>query len=573
MEPRAFPVTSKVDDRILCGCPCLPVPGIRVQLGHKSYRFNIYVHPAFNVKYIPIVIHLAAMASGRIIAILAIIFLITFLGLASTEELSAQDFPPGFIFGVGSAAYQYEGAAAEDGRKPSIWDTFVHIKGNTVDGSTGDVAVDQYHRYKEDVELMSKMGVDGYKLSISWSRLIPDGNGPINPKGLQYYNNLINELVAQGIQPHVILNHFDLPQALEDAYEGFISPQIVKDFTAYADICFREFGDRVKFWSTFNEPNVLSIAGYDMGGFAPQRCSYPFGNCTAGNSTVEPYIVAHNVLIAHAAAVELYREKYQGKQKGCIGLALLMQWAIPLTNKSTDIAAAERHNDFSMGWFLDPIAHGDYPVSMRKIAGSRLPLFTEEQIQKIQGSLDFIGINYYFSFYCYDVPNRGVSKLRDYIQDMSVGYAEKQEEFTINNMGIQAVLEYIKNKYHNPPVIVYENGISGNGSMTLPQALSDQYRVNFHLDVLKYVLAAIRNGSNINGYFIWSLLDDFEVFGGYTISFGLHHVDFNDNLKRYPKLSAQWYKTFLQTRGNKKPFSDAKSSLLNNFNVTTISLE
>ncbi|KAH9327698.1 hypothetical protein KI387_007876 [Taxus chinensis] len=460
------------------------------------------------------------MATARltIIPVIIVVLLMSVLGHSSTQEFSAKDFPAGFSFGIGSAAYQYEGAAADDGRKPSIWDTFVHIKGNTFDGGTGDVAVDQYHRYKEDIGLMSTMGIDGYRLSISWSRLIPDGNGLINPKGLEYYNNLINELVSNGIQPHVTLYHFDLPQALEDAYGGFVSPHIVGDFVAYADICFREFGDRVKYWSTFNEPNIFAFAGYDTGNFPPQRCSYPFGNCTAGNSTVEPYIVAHNVLIAHAAAVELYREIYQAKQGGWIGLVLLMNWPIPLTNKSTDIAATQRYNDFGVGWFLDPIVHVDYPASMRKIVGSRLPLFTKEQVRKIQGSSDFIGINHYFSVYCYDVPRNRASNLADYIQDRSYGITGFAEP--------------------------------NNDSIALSEALNDQYRVNLHLDVLKYVLAAIRNGSDTRGYFIWTLLDDFEVLSSYTWRFGLHYVDFNDNLKRYPKLSAQWYKTFLHRGTN-----------------------
>lgn len=503
------------------------------------------------------------IADMRIVGSIIVLELLILLSLSAvsayTQHLSRNDFPPDFIFGVASSAYQYEGAAAEDGRKPSIFDTFTHRKGTTMDGGNGDVAVDQYHRYKEDIDLMSAMGVDAYRFSISWPRLIPDGKGPINPKGIEYYNNLINELLANGIQPHVTLYHFDLPQALEDSYGGFINPQIVEDFVAYADVCFREFGDRVKYWSTFNEPNIFAIIGYDGGFFPPQRCSQPFGNCTAGNSTVEPYIVGHHVLLAHSAAVELYRKKYQAKEKGWIGLVILANWMIPLTNKSTDVAATRRANDFMLGWFLDPLVLGNYPVGIRNVVGSRLPSFTEEQAQKIRGSLDFIGVNHYFTMYCFDVPRKNAPTSRDYGQDMSIGYAVERDGIPISNtttlngnpvlpQSMQAVLEYIEDRSQNTPILVYENGFAepNNSSIPLSEALSDQYRIDLHRDVLSYVLAAIRNGSDIRGYFIWTLLDDFEVLTSYTWRFGLHYVDFNDNLKRYAKLSAHWYKTFLQ---------------------------
>ncbi|XP_077212166.1 beta-glucosidase 31-like [Tasmannia lanceolata] len=293
--------------------------------------------------------------------------------------ISRHDFPPGFIFGAGSSAYQVEGAAAEDGRKPSIWDTYANA-GKILDKSTGEVAADQYHKYKDDVKLMYETGLDAYRFSISWSRLIPDGNGAVNPKGLQYYNNLINELIIHGIEAHVTLNHFDLPQALEDEYGGYLSTKFIQDFTAYADICFKEFGDRVRSWSTFNEPNIQTIAGYDIGIFPPERCSYPFGlNCSKGNSSTEVYTSAHNILLSHAAAVQLYREKYQEKQKGYIGITLLGLWAEPLTDSSEDIAARQRLMDFHIGWFLNPLIYGDYPDTMRTIVGSRLPSFSENE--------------------------------------------------------------------------------------------------------------------------------------------------------------------------------------------------
>jgi len=237
---------------------------------------------------------------------------------------------------------------------------------------------------------------------------------------------------------------------------------------------------------------------------------------------------------------------------------------IPLTNKSTDVAATQRANDFMLGWFLDPLLFGDYPVSIRNVAGSRLPSFTKEQAQKVQGSLDFIGVNHYFTLYCFDVPREVAHISRDYAQDMSVGMAVEQDGIPISNktslfglpvapQSIQSVLEYIEDRSHNTTILVYVTGFAerNNSSIPLSEALNDQYRIDLHQDVLQYVLAAIRNGSNIRGYFIWTLLDDFEVLTGYAWRFGLHYVDFNDNLKRYPKLSAHWYKTFLQRRESK----------------------
>lgn len=247
----------------------------------------------------------------------SLIMLFVFLILAFTqvssldeEGYSRNDFPTDFVFGSGTSAYQVEGAAEEGGRTRSIWDVFAHA-GHSGD-ATGDVACDQYHKYKEDVKLMVDIGLDAYRFSISWSRLLPSGRGAVNPKGLQYYNNLIDELITHGIQPHATLHHLDLPQVLEDEYGGWLSREIVRDFTAYADTCFKEFGDRVLHWTTINEPNVFALGGYDQGVTPPGRCSPPFGlNCSKGNSSIEPYIAVHNMLLAHASATNLYKKQYQ----------------------------------------------------------------------------------------------------------------------------------------------------------------------------------------------------------------------------------------------------------------------
>ncbi|RWW17681.1 hypothetical protein GW17_00018378 [Ensete ventricosum] len=258
--------------------------------------------------------------------------------------------------------------------------------------------------WQEDVKLMHDMGFDAYRFSISWSRVIPNGRGTVNPQGLRYYNDLIDELKRYGIEPHVTLYHFDLPQALEDD----------------------EFGDRVKYWITINEPNVDPILGHDFGIFAPGRCSYPFGlNCTEGNSSTEPYIAAHNLLLSHASAASLYKEKYQVKQGGYIGITLLALWYEPFTDLAEDVAAAKRAMDFQVGWFVDPLVHGTYPSVMREFVGSRLPSFEPEESKMLRGSFDFIGLNHYVAVFLEAATDAPVESGGEYYIDMSVRIASK----------------------------------------------------------------------------------------------------------------------------------------------------
>ncbi|KAF7039656.1 hypothetical protein CFC21_049615 [Triticum aestivum] len=359
-------------------------------------------------------------------AAIAVFSLLLLLSSApAVVGFTRSDFPPEFVFGAATSAYQYEGAVAEDGRSPSVWDTFTQA-GKMSDKSTGDVAADGYHKYKDDVKLMVDTNLEAYRFSISWSRLIPNGRGAVNPKGLEYYNNLINELVQHGIQVHVMLSHLDFPQVLDDEYAGWLSPKIVEDFTAFADVCFREFGDRVSYWTTIDEPNVSALGSYDNALFAPGRCSNPFGitNCTVGNSTVEPYIAAHNMILAHASATRLYREKYQAAQKGGVGINVYSSWSYPMTNSDVDVEAAKRYLDFVFGWILEPLVSGDYPDVMKKNVGSRLPSFTKSQSQVVKGTVDFIGINHYYSMYVNDRPlDKGT---RDYSADMSLYQRGKQ---------------------------------------------------------------------------------------------------------------------------------------------------
>ncbi|GAB4840104.1 Beta-glucosidase 6 [Ancistrocladus abbreviatus] len=477
------------------------------------------------------------------------------------DEISRASFPQGFVFGTASSAYQYEGAVKEDGRGPCIWDKFAHEFGKVIDFSNADVADDQYHRYEEDVGLMKDIGMDAYRFSISWSRIFPVGSGEINMAGINHYNNLINALLAKGIQPYVTLYHWDLPQALEDKYKGWLSAQIINDFAVYAETCFKMFGDRVKYWITLNEPHTVAVQGYDVGLFAPGRCSILLHlYCRAGNSATEPYIVAHNMLLAHATVVDIYRKKYQPTQKGLIGASFDAFWYEPATNTTEDIEAAERAQDFQLGWFLDPLMFGDYPISMRKRVGNRLPTFSAAESALAKGSLDFVGINHYTTWYARDnntsiigtilndsLADSGVVSL-PFHDGKAIGERANAIWLYIVPQGIRSLMNYIKEKYGNPTVIITENGMDdGNSPFTpIKEALKDGKRIKYHHDYLESLLASIKeDGCNVKGYFVWSLLDNWEWAGGYTSRFGLYFVDYGHNVTRYPKNSVKWFKNFL----------------------------
>ncbi|KAL2328836.1 hypothetical protein Fmac_022263 [Flemingia macrophylla] len=454
------------------------------------------------------------------------------------SSINRTSFPPGFIFGTASSAYQYEGAANEGGRGPSTWDTYTHKNPEKIlDRSNGDVAVDQYHRYKEDVGIMKYMNTDAYRFSISWSRILPKGkvSEGINQEGIEYYNNLIDELLENGLLPFVTLFHWDLPQALQDDYGGFLSPHIINDFQDYAELCFKEFGNRVKHWITFNEP-----------------WSYSMGS--------EPYMSSHYQLLAHAAAVRIYKTNYQASQNGLIGITLNCHWFVPFSNDTLDHQAAQRALDFMFGWFMEPLTTGNYPKSMQSLLGSRLPKFTEDQSKLLIGSFDFIGLNYYTSNYAAHIPHpiKNISNT-SYYQDTRVNVTTERNGTSIGPRaasfwlyvyprGLRELLLYIKMKYNNPVIYITENGMDefDDPALSLEEALMDTYRIDYFYRHLYYILIAIRDGVKVQGYFAWSLLDNFEWNSGYILRFGINFVDYKDNLKRHQKLSAHWFRNFLR---------------------------
>ncbi|XLU92539.1 beta-glucosidase 12-like [Arachis hypogaea] len=459
--------------------------------------------------------------------------------ILDVSSLNRSSFPAGFVFGTATSSYQVEGAWNEDGKGASTWDNLTHSHPEQIeDRSTGDIAIDHYHRYKEDIKIMKDMNTDAYRFSISWARILPKGkvSGGINQEGIAHYNKLINKLLANGMQPFVTLFHWDLPQALQDEYKGFNSPNISKDFEEYADICFKNFGERVKHWITLNEPWTYSMR------------------------MEQPYMSSHYQLLAHAAAVKLYKTKYQASQKGLIGITLNSNWFIPFSNKTIDEEAAQRALDFQFGWFMDPLTKGEYAKSMRSYVGNRLPKFTEEEAKILIGSYDFIGINYYTSNYAAHLtkpfdrtkppmyatdPQCDITSERD---GRPIGQRAASHWLYVYPKGIEKLLLYTTEKYNNPLIYITENGMDefNDPTLTLEEALMDTYRIDYYYRHLYHVLQAIKGGANVKGYFAWTFSDNFEWNSGYNQRFGLVFIDYKDNLKRHQKLSARWFGNFLK---------------------------
>ncbi|KAL1209088.1 Beta-glucosidase 8 [Cardamine amara subsp. amara] len=473
------------------------------------------------------------------------IFLVIVLATNYINAFTRNDFQEDFLFGAAISAYQWEGAFDEDGKTPSVWDTTSHC----YNGSNGDVACDGYHKYKEDVKLMAEMGLEAFRFSISWSRLIPNGRGSINPKGLLFYKNLIKELRSHGIEPHVTLYHYDLPQCLEDEYGGWINRKIIEDFTAFADVCFREFGEDVKLWTTINEATMFAIGTYGEG-VKFGHCNVTKSiNCSTKKTCVETYLAGHNMLLAHASASNMYKLKYKSKQRGSIGLSIFAFGLSPYTNSKDDEIATQRAKAFLYGWMLKPLVFGDYPDEMKSTLGSRLPVFSEEESEQVKGSSDFVGIIHYQTFYVTITYQPGPSFLstinKGFYKDMGVNLISNEITSSVedpNPWGLEHDLEYLKQSYNNTPIYILENGFpSQHDSM-----LQDTPRVEYIKAYIGVVLNAIKNGSDTRGYFVWSMIDLYELLDGYMYSYGLYYVNFSDpGRKRSPKLSASWYSGFL----------------------------
>jgi len=500
-----------------------------------------------------------ALRTRQVVAAASLLWLLL-LPWPWASAVHRSDFPASFLFGTATSSYQIEGAYLEDNKSLSNWDVFTHVPGRIKDGSTGDIADDHYHRYEEDIELMHSLGTDAYRFSISWARILPKGRfGGVNQLGIEFYNKLIDSLLFKGIEPFVTLSHYDIPQELEDRYGAWLSAEVQRDFGYFADVCFAAFGDRVRYWATFNEPNVAVLAGYMLGTYPPARCSPPFGSCAGGDSEAEPYAATHNVILSHATAVEIYRRKYQSKQKGSIGIVMYTTWYEPLTDTPEDRLATERALAFTVSWFLDPIVYGDYPPEMRRLLGSRLPTFSPEERRKLGYKLDFIGINHYTTLYAMDCMFSSGCPLGQWTQNaLAAGTGERdgvpigpptgRSMFYVVPDGIEKMVTYVMKRYNNLPMFITENGYPQveEGHTNAQEWLHDQARIQYLDGYLTKVAKVIRDGADVRGYFVWSLLDNFEWLYGYTLRYGLYYVDYQ-TLERKPKSSALWYKRFLQS--------------------------
>ncbi|KAF8179838.1 beta-glucosidase [Pholiota molesta] len=458
-----------------------------------------------------------------------------------------RKLPKNFLWGFATASFQIEGSTDVDGRGKSIWDDFAKIPGKTLDGRDGDVATDSYRLWKEDVALLAEYGVKSYRFSLSWSRIIPLGgrNDPVNPKGIEFYNKFIDALLENGITPFVTLYHWDLPQALHDRYNGWLNKEeITKDYVNYARVCFEAFGDRVKHWLTINEPWCVAILGFGRGVFAPGRSS-DRERSPEGDSSTEPWIVGHSIIYAHANAVKLYREEYKPTQKGQIGITLNGDWAIPYDDNQANIDAAQHALDFAIGWFADSIYLGFYPPYMREVLGDRMPDFTPDEWAVVKGSSDFYGMNTYTTNLC---KAGGDDEFQG-----NVDYTFKRPDGTeLGNQahsawlqdypeGFRSLLNYVWKRY-KLPIFVTENGfaVKGENDMPLEVALVDNQRVHYFQGTTASLIQAIHDdGVDVQSYFPWSFLDNFEWADGYSTRFGVTYVDY-ETQKRYPKASAKW---------------------------------
>ncbi|TGZ83469.1 glycoside hydrolase family 1 protein [Ascodesmis nigricans] len=464
---------------------------------------------------------------------------------------SKLSLPKDFVWGYATASYQIEGAANEDGRGPSIWDTFCKIPGKIADGSSGDVACDAYHRTQEDVALLKSYGAKAYRFSISWSRVIPLGgrNDPVNPAGIKFYQDYVDELLANGITPFVTLFHWDLPQALHERYLGFLNKnEFASDFEHYARVCFEAL-PKVKNWITFNEPWCSAVLGYNVGAFAPGRTS-DRSKSKEGDSTTEHLIVGHSILLGHARAVKAYRDDFKSQTGGQIGITLNGDWTEPWDpSDPLDIAACERKLEFAISWFADPIYFGDYPASMRTQYGSRLPTFTPEESALIKGSNDFYGMNHYTANY---IKHRDTPPADDDVAgnlDMSfenklgesIGPETQSVWLRPHPEGFRKLLIWLSERYGKPTIYVTENGTSVKDEhlRTGEERLRDELRCEYFRTYIEAMTKArCESGVDVRGYFAWSLMDNFEWAEGYVTRFGVTYTDYENGQKRTPKQSA-----------------------------------
>jgi len=439
-------------------------------------------------------------------------------------------FPPGFLWGAATSAYQIEGSPLADGAGPSIWHRFCHSPGHVANGETGDVACDHYNRYREDVGLMQGLGLQAYRFSISWSRILPDGTGRVNQGGLDFYRRLVDALLEAGIQPMATLYHWDLPAALDDR-GGWLNRDMADWFAEYASVMFRALDDRITMWATLNEPWVVTDGGYLHGPLAPGH-----------KNVFEAPRATHNLLRSHACAVQAYR----GIGRNKIGMVVNLEPKYPETDSDADRQAVVRADAYMNRQFLDPILLGRYPEELVQGFGEAWPHIPSQDMDELQQPIDFLGVNYYLRA----VTRADESVMIERAARVKQTYATVTETgWEVFPQGMTDTLTAVRDRYGNIPLYITENGaafydppIAYNGR------IEDPLRVDYLRDHISAVHDAIVKGVDVRGYFVWSLLDNFEWALGYAKRFGIIHVDYK-TLKRTPKMSAKFYADVIRTHG------------------------
>lgn len=453
----------------------------------------------------------------------------------TTDTTRSFDLPKDFIFGVATAAYQIEGAATEDGRGPSIWDTFSHTKGNVVNNDNGDVACDHYHRLDSDLDLIKSLQVHAYRFSFAWSRIMPTGFGAVNNKGLDFYDRLIDGCLDRNLQPFATLYHWDLPQALQDS-GGWINRETALRFADYAALVTERYGDRLSSISTFNEPWCSSMLGHLFGIHAP------------GDKDISLAIKAvHNQHLAHGLAVQNIKAN---KPDLKAGIVLNLQSVYPATDTTLDVDAAIRHEQFHNGLFLDPLFKGQYPKQCIEALGEHFPKDWEDDLNTIHQPLDFWGLNYY-------TPARVSHDATESAHFPKSTTEPPKPDVPITDIGWEIdaqtfydVLAKSYEQYTLPPCYITENGACFNEGI-VGGTVTDNTRLAYINEHIQAVEKAVRDQVPVIGYFAWSLMDNFEWAEGYTMRFGLVHVDYETQV-RTVKASGHWYADKVSTHRGKQ---------------------
>lgn len=436
-------------------------------------------------------------------------------------------FPDGFLWGSGTYAYQVEGAAFEDGKGASIWDRFCEQPGRILHGDTGLVACDHYHRYREDISLMKELGLQSYVFSIAWPRVIPQGRGGVNAKGLDFYERLIDGLLEAGIEPFVTLYHWDLPQALEDQLGGWLNRETAYAFAEYVDVVTKRLGDRVRRWLTLNEPAVTSFDAYESGEHAP------------GHRNVrEAWRTTHHFLLAHGLAVPVIRANGHAETK--VGITLNFTAIHPTSDAEADRAAARFLDGKYHRWFLDPIFRGSYPADVVERLGDLMPDVQPGDLEIISHPLDYLGANYYTRNVVGASPD-GPDSIENF-----PSVRQEQSEYTTMNweiypQGLYEHLTRLHREYHIPNIYVIENGAALDDTVTPEGKVHDPQRQQYLRAHFLQAHKALSEGVPLRGYSVWALLDNFEWSLGYSKRFGLTYVDYQTQ-QRILKDSAYWYK-------------------------------